>query len=219
MISLIRKWLQTDIVSGFIIFILCLIGFLLISSGCMSSANINNVPELNKDGLSKDAVVLPVTLIYQKEKHECGLTSVNMLLTYYGVRFDDDISVKFNKSIENLEEKDKKSGIAASALKEYLITKGFDVFIFSGEIDNSPNGIYTHIDKGRPLIAMIASGEDTRHYLLVIGYDKPNKKLVLQDPIRGALLFPDWQFSALWERCKKFTLLAVPKESGKAVSK
>jgi ABC-type bacteriocin/lantibiotic exporter with double-glycine peptidase domain len=219
MTFLIRKWMQTDIVSGAIIFAIFLIGILLASSGCMSSASINDAPELNKDGLSKDAVVLPVTLIYQKEKHECGLTSVNMLLTYYGVRFDDDISVKFNKDIENLAEKDKKAGIAASALKEYLIAKGFDVFIFSGEIDNSPNGIYTHIDKGRPLIAMIASSEDTRHYLLVIGYDKPNKKLVLQDPIRGALLFPDWQFNNLWERCKKFTLLAVPKESGKAASK
>lgn len=217
MISLIRQWMHSTIISG--IFILCLTGILLISSGCVSSGSINNAPELNKDGLSKDAVVLPVTLIYQKEKHECGLTSVNMLLTYYGVRFDDDISVKFNKDIENLAEKDKKAGIPASALKEYLIAKGFDVFIFSGELDNSPNGIYTHIDKGRPLIAMIASGEDTRHYLLVIGYDKPNEKLVLQDPIRGALLFPDWQFNTLWERCKKFTLLAVPKENGKTAGK
>lgn len=219
MISLIRQGLHTDIVSGVIVFIICLIGVLLISSGCASSGSISKSPELKKDDLSKDAVVLPVTLIYQKEKHECGLTSVNMLLTYYGVRFDDDVSAKFNKDIEDLTEKDKNAGISASALKEYLIAKGFDVFIFSGELDNSSNGIYTHIDKGRPLIVMIASGKDTRHYLLIIGYDKPNKKLVLQDPIRGALLMPDWQFNVLWERCKKFTLLAVPKENVKAANK
>jgi ABC-type bacteriocin/lantibiotic exporter with double-glycine peptidase domain len=216
MITLIRKGLSTNLVSGAII---CLIGVLMAGSGCVSSGSINNAPELNKDGLSKDAVVLPVTLIYQKEKHECGLTSVNMLLTYYGVRFDDDLSDKFNKDIDNLAEKDKKAGIAASALREYLIAKGLDVFIFSGELDNSPNGLYTHLDKGRPLIVMIASGKDTRHYLLVIGYDKPNKKLVLQDPIRGALLLPDWQFNALWERCQKFTLLAVPKENGETANK
>jgi len=212
MISLMRQ-------GTVIIFILGLTGILLISSGCVSSGSINKAPELKKDDLSKDAVVLPVTLIYQKEKHECGLTSVNMLLTYYGVRFDDDISAKFNKDIENLIAQDKNAGIPASVLKEYLIAKGFDVFVFSGELDNSPNGLYTHIDKGRPLIAMIASGQDTRHYLLVIGYDKPNKKLVLQDPVRGALLMPDWQFNVLWERCKKFTLLAVPKGNGQTDSK
>lgn len=219
MISRIRQCLNTTLVPEVTIFILGLIGILLVSLGCASSGSISKDMELKKDDLSKDAVVLPVTLIYQKEKHECGLTSVNMLLTYYGVRFDDDVSVKFNKDIENLAEKDKNTGISASVLKEYLIAKGFDVYIFSGELDNSSNGIYTHIDKGRPLIAMIASGKDTRHYLLVIGYDKPNKKLVLQDPIRGALLMSDWQFNVLWERCKKFILLAVPKENVKAANK
>lgn len=219
MMALISQRVNATLVPGVIIFILCLTGVLLISPGCISSGSISKSQELKPDDLSKDAVVLPVTLIYQKEKHECGLTSVNMLLTYYGVRFDDDVSVKFNRDIEKLAAKDQNAGIAASALKEYLIAKGFDVFIFSGEIDNSPNGIYTHIDKGRPLIAMIASGPDTRHYLLVIGYDKPNKKLVLQDPVRGALLLPDWQFKSLWERCKKFTLLAVPKDDGKIADK
>ena len=219
MMTLIRRWLNPAVVPGVISFILCLTCILLIGSGCISSGSISKTPELKPDDLSKDAVVLPVTLIYQKEKHECGLTSVNMLLTYYGVRFDDAISVKFNQDIQDSTAKDKDAGIPASALKEYLIAKGFDVFIFPGEIDNSPNGIYTHIDKGRPLIAMVASGPNTRHYLLVIGYDKPNKKLVLQDPVRGALLLPDWQFKSLWERCQKFTLLAVPKDNGKTADK
>ncbi|HLD36959.1 MAG TPA: C39 family peptidase [Planctomycetota bacterium] len=219
MMALIRHQLNTPAVPGIIIFILCLTGVLLISPGCISSGSISKAPELKPADLSNDAVILPVTLIYQKEKHECGLTSVNMLLTYYGVRFDDDISAKFNKDIQDSTAKDKDAGIPASALKEYLTAKGFDVFIFSGEIDNSPNGLYTHIDKGRPLIAMVASGKDTRHYLLVIGYDKPNKKLVLQDPVRGALLLPDWQFNSLWERCKKFTLLAVPKDNGKTADR
>jgi predicted double-glycine peptidase len=191
---------------------------LLISAGCASSSSISQAPELKRNNLSKDAVVLPVALIYQKGKHECGLTSINMLLTYYGVRFDDDVSAKFSKDVEKLVEKDENAGIPASAMKEYLIAKGFDAFIYSGELDNSPNGIYTQIDKGRPLIVMVASGKDTRHYLLVIGYD-PNKKVILQDPIRGALMLPDWQFNVLWERCKKFTLLAVPKEEGETADK
>jgi len=72
--------------------------------------------------------------------------------------------------------------------------------------------LYQHVDAGRPLIVMTSPGGKTRHYVLFLGYDEPNRSVCLLDPIRGKVLEHDEIFERSWERCERFTLLALPKE-------
>ena len=185
------------------------IGFLS-AVGCSTAPQPRSEPPVKgthaRKKLSKDAVTLRVPAVYQTEKFECGLTSLTMLFAYYGHEVDQKETVWFRKKAKE------EQGIAAEDLKKYLTSQGFDAYIFKGTTSHSPpTGIYGHIDKGRPVVVVIPSSRTSRHYVLVIGYDKKKKLIALQDPVRGAVLASERQFHILWKSCGNFALLAVPK--------
>ena len=83
------------------------------------------------------------------------------------------------------------------------------MFLFEGTLDRSATGLYTHVDRGRPLLVLNEIG-GAMHYVLVIGYDPHADDLVLFDPIRGRVLVPASSFAREWEPARRFTVLAVP---------
>lgn len=163
--------------------------------------------------LSKDAVVLDLPLAHQDEMYECGLIAVSVLCQYYGTQIPEPQRKELAVMAKEHE------GLSGGELREELEKLGFEVFLFEGTLDRAETGLYSHVDAGRPLIVMTTPGGKNRHYLLFLGYDEPNDSVCLLDPVRGKVLEQRPVFERSWERCKRFTLLALPKEKPETLDK
>ncbi len=160
--------------------------------------------------VSGEALVLDVPLIEQDELHECGLAAVTALCRYHGVEIPAGDRARL---VEIARER---AGLSGSELQQALERAGLEVFLFQGTLDRSATGLYAHLERGRPCLAMISRDGESRHYVLVVGYDPAPGSLVLFDPRRGLVLIREPDFERMWARASHFTLLAVPRATGPA---
>jgi ABC-type bacteriocin/lantibiotic exporter with double-glycine peptidase domain len=101
-----------------------------------------------------------------------------------------------------------RSGIRGAALKDYLSQRGFDVYIFDGEVQD----LRSHFAKGRPLIVCLApSGSRAPlHYAVVVGID--GQSVWLNDSARGKLFRESLdKFETAWNVTGHWAMLAVPR--------
>jgi predicted double-glycine peptidase len=99
-------------------------------------------------------------------------------------------------------------GIRGSALKNYLGERGFNVYVFDGELED----LRQHFEKGRPLIVCLGmSGErGPLHYAVVVGIG--DDAVWLNDSARGKLVRePVDRFLGLWRASRNWAMLAVPR--------
>ena len=156
---------------------LSIILLLLITSGC--STLLKSKPTL-ADSLSSKAVHIEVAKILQQSEESCGLASVDMLTSHYGVTLNDSLRNQM------LEEVAAKNSISGSTLKQVLEKAGYRVAVFPGTLDEEPTGLYRHLKRNRPLIVLLSSSENqVGHYCLVTGFDPKNEWIVLVDPTKG----------------------------------
>lgn len=99
-------------------------------------------------------------------------------------------------------------GIQGEALKRYLDGRGFQAFVFEGELAD----LHNHFAKGRPVIVCLAPKRNRGllHYAVVAGLDEKN--VWLNDPARGKLFREDVErFITEWRATDNWALLAVPR--------
>jgi predicted double-glycine peptidase len=178
-----------------------LLGALAVLSGCV----VRQERPLASRWLSPQAVVLKLPLVGQEELHACGLSSVKVLCAYYG----RDIPKEQEAELARLMRERK--GLSGGELRSALESMSFEAVVFSGALDRSFTGLYRHIDRGRPVIVMTSPDGRAHHYELFMGYDEERANVVLLDPRRGGVILPRARFERLWERAKRFALLAVPR--------
>lgn len=179
---------------------LCL---LLLLSGC---AAFQTGTPLREAKLSPEAVVLHVPVVLQNDRYDCGVSALSMLLAYYGHPADAA------KAEPMREKADSQQGLTGAELEEYLKAEGLEVALFEGALTHTIRGLYYHLDRGRPLVVALGLGGGNNHFVLVTGYDPVNDWVLLQDPMRGALVSAAGQFEHSWKQTGRFTLLATPKE-------
>jgi ABC-type bacteriocin/lantibiotic exporter with double-glycine peptidase domain len=166
---------------------------------------------------SDKAVLLDLPFESQKNPYLCGLASAEMLTRYYGVPLNDAQrqSLSEETSIDH--------GISGAVLKTGLEKAGYFVAVFAGTIDHEMTGIYYQLDRHRPLIIMMGTGDGKiGHYVLLIGYDPERNLIALLDPARGRLSISVEKFKEKWASANQFALLAMPKEilnQGESVNK
>lgn len=158
--------------------------------------------------LSDEAVVLELPVVRQDELWECGLVSITALTSYYGIEMPAERRAGLAETAAEGE------GLSGAELRAALEPLGLEVFVFPGTLDGGPAGLYGHVDRGRPPLVMLSSDGSAHHYCLVLGYDPPRGHVVLLDPRRGRVVLPEEVFERSWERSSRFTLLAVPLETG-----
>jgi ABC-type bacteriocin/lantibiotic exporter with double-glycine peptidase domain len=156
------------------------------------------------DQLSEDAVVLDAPLVPQDSMYACGLASISALCEYYQASLPPEQA----SALAALAQDEK--GLTGAQVRDALRRRGFEVYLFEGTLDHADTGLLHHIDLGRPLLVMTSPGGDVRHYVLFLGYDEPRNHVCLLDPLRGRVLVPRELFDRTWERCQRFTLLALP---------
>ncbi len=164
-------------------------------------------PSKKTISLSDEAVVLKVEFEKQKKEGLCGLSSLVMLMKYWKVPGKPEVEKELARQAES------ENGLSGKAVQEYLEECGFSVFLFNGVLSgDSKRSLFYHIDKGRPVLVLVSTGTGARkHYLLIMGYDIPQNRVVFIDPVRGLMALPHDRFEKMWEPCEKFSLLAVPK--------
>ena len=96
-------------------------------------------------------------------------------------------------------------GTPASRMKQYFETLGFRTYVFAAELDD----LNHHLARGRPMIVCLDN--DALHYVVVAGIDPGNDTVLVNDPARRKLTQIDRRsFEKSWNRCKNWTLLALP---------
>jgi ABC-type bacteriocin/lantibiotic exporter with double-glycine peptidase domain len=172
-----------------------LVAVALASTGCSSAP-------ARTAQLSEDAVRLDLPLVRQDALHDCGLASLSALSAYWGVELSDEARAELAETAELNE------GLSGDEIRAALLERGLDVYLFSGSLDRTVTGLYTHVDAGRPPLVMLSPDAENQHYGLVLGYDEPRGALIVLDPSRGEILASIATFERDWARCGNFTLLA-----------
>jgi ABC-type bacteriocin/lantibiotic exporter with double-glycine peptidase domain len=154
---------------------------------------------------------LDVPFVHQ-EKEGCGSAALAMVLQYWNgkgamVAMDRMDAEKIQRRLYSKEA----HGIRASAIEQYLRDTGFAPYVFAGEWKD----LVAHIEKGRPLIATIQPKDKASlHYVVVVGVDREQEAVLLNDPERGKLFRVERsEFEKEWHPTGNWTLLALPKEA------
>jgi ABC-type bacteriocin/lantibiotic exporter with double-glycine peptidase domain len=143
-------------------------------------------------------------------KAGCGAAAVSMVVQYWA-RHTPELKSAADETdrIDELLPASRR-GIKGVALKDYLAKRGFDVYVFDGEVKDLRN----HFDKGRPIIVCLGpSGPKAPlHYAVVVGIDE--ESVWLHDSARGKLVHePLDQFESSWNVSGHWALLAVPRRA------
>jgi len=154
---------------------------------------------------------LDVPYVHQ-EREGCGSAALSMVLRYWNQKGTALPAERLDAEKIQRELYSKQAhGIRSSAMQQFLRDMGFSPFIFRGEWGD----LTSHIEKGRPLIASIQPGaKASLHYVVVVGIDRQQEAVLLNDPERGKLFRVERaEFEKEWLRTNNWTLLAIPKHA------
>jgi predicted double-glycine peptidase len=156
-------------------------------------------------GLSAVSVDVPFV---RQEKNGCGPASLAMLVQYWmrqdaSIRAEDGDAASIYRELYSAEAK----GVYASAMTRYLEQRGFQTYVFQGELED----LRHHLSKGRPLVVCLnQGGHDTLHYVVVAGVE--GDFVAINDPADRKLRKVDRRsFLRSWAAAGNWTLLAVPR--------
>lgn len=176
---------------------LLLLALLGLACACRSSARL--------DALSPSAVVLDVPVLLQRQEFECGFVALESVCRYHGLPLSTARAAELRATAL------RENGLSGAEIRSALEASGYEAFVYAGSLDRGPTGVYEHLDRGRPLIAMSSTEDGHRHYEVLIGYDAARDNLILLDPVRGRVARARTVFESGWARCGRFLLLALPR--------
>jgi len=132
----------------------------------------------------------------------CGGAAVAMVLRFWGERgvFAQDFASLVVPS---------EAGIPTGALASAVRGRGWQALEVPPESANARSRMQAEIDKGRPLIALIAVAPRTYHYVVIVG--ATDQEIVMHDPARAPFQVSRWdEFGAAWAQAGRWLLLVLP---------
>ncbi|MBP7149564.1 MAG: C39 family peptidase [Acidobacteria bacterium] len=141
--------------------------------------------------------LLDVPFVSQSEAL-CGGAAAAMVLRYWGERgvSAEDFSDLVDRSA---------GGIASEALVEALRGRGWTALPFQGDRAL----LREHLERGRPVIALIGVGPARFHYVVIVGL--PEGAVVVHDPALAPFhVFTDEEFAVAWQASWNWALLVLP---------
>ncbi len=149
----------------------------------------------------------------EQQKNGCGAASIAMVMQYW----DQHLHLPLRPDAEPAQilraiYAPAADGIYASAMARYFQQNGYRTFAFSGEWAD----LARQLRNGRPLIVALKPGSGpSLHYVVVVGVDMQQRRVLVNDPAQRKLLSEDQsQFDREWKATGYWTLLAVP-ETGR----
>jgi hypothetical protein len=128
----------------------------------------------------------------------CGGSALAMVLRYWGV--PDVRPEDFAGSLTP-----EGTGIPANELRRLPEARGFQAFAFSG---GRPEAV-SHLEKGRPLIALISTAGKRHHYVVMLAW--ANHRVLVHDPAVGPFrTIPEDEWLRRWNPTGRWALLVLP---------
>jgi Peptidase_C39 like family len=128
----------------------------------------------------------------------CGGAALAMVLRYWGVTGvgPEDFAAALTSQ---------GTGIPTEAMAHLAEAKGFQAFPFQG----SPQDVVEHLEKGRPVIALLAAAPGRYHYVVVLAW--ANRRVLVHDPAVGPYrIIPEGEWQKRWEASGRWALLVLP---------
>jgi ABC-type bacteriocin/lantibiotic exporter with double-glycine peptidase domain len=145
----------------------------------------------------------------QQEKAGCGAAAVAMVVGYWAREYPALAeAARDSERINNLLPASAR-GIRGRELKRYMEERGFDVYVFDGDISD----LRQHSGKGRPVVVCLGprGAKGPLHYAVVVGVE--DGAVWLNDSARGKLFRADLgRFETEWKATGHWAMLAVPRQ-------
>lgn len=156
------------------------------------------------DRRASHAPLLDVPYLAQTEDL-CGGAAVAMVLRYWGARqvYPEDFAALVDRSA---------AGIHTDVLTGAVQQRGWQAHAYSaGEIGMGGNDVRQHLQRGRPIIALIEDRPGTYHYVVIVAWS--GDQVVLHDPARAPFqVMPAASFERAWTATGSWALLVLPSD-------
>ena len=153
-------------------------------------------------GPSGGARLLDVPYLAQTEDL-CGGAALAMVLRYWGEPqvYPEDFAVLVDRSA---------SGIRTDVLAAEVTRRGWRSFPIA---DAGGESIRTHIDHGRPIVALIEISPNRYHYVVIVAWT--GTQVIVHDPARAPFrVMPHAEFDREWAATGRWALLLLPPDNG-----
>ena len=135
----------------------------------------------------------------------CGGAALAMVLRYWGERqvHAEDFAALVDWSA---------AGIRTDELAAAAMRRGWQAFPFTGTATLSSEWIRHHVDRRRPIVALIEERPGVYHYVVVVGWTAD--KVIAHDPARTPFrVMSPPEFAHAWARAGHWALLVLPTEA------
>lgn len=134
----------------------------------------------------------------------CGGAAVAMVLRYWGERqvYPEDFSELVDGSA---------SGIRTDVLAAEVSRRGWQSFPLNDGTGASGEWIRQHVDRGRPIVALIEVRPNRYHYVVIVAWT--GEQVIVHDPARAPFrVMAQAEFDRAWALAGRWALLLLPSE-------
>ena len=184
------------------ILFVALLATVFLCQGCATNAinlfrGVVNKRSLTKQDIeSPDTYILPVPFIKQPAEKCCGQAALAMVLLYWKENPDTVSFIKEHPCPE--------TGFTGRQMVDMAVAQGFKALVYKGGLPD----LIKHVSATRPIIVII-DNLGAFHYVVVTGFSQ-NEELMINDPMKGRVVYKKKFFMDLWERAGFFALMIVP---------
>ncbi len=133
----------------------------------------------------------------------CGGAAVAMVLRYWGEPqvYPEDFAALVDRSA---------SGIRTDVLAAEVTRRGWRSFPIAAGPDGGES-IRTHVDQGRPIVALIEAGPNRYHYVVIVAWT--GAQVIVHDPARAPFrVMSHAEFDRAWTATGRWALLVLPRD-------
>lgn len=133
----------------------------------------------------------------------CGGAAVAMVLRYWGERqvYPEDFAALVDRGA---------SGIRTDILTAEVTRRGWQSFPFSADQEGSGGWVRGHVDRGRPIVALIEVSPNRYHYVVIVAWT--GTQVIVHDPARAPFrVMSHAEFERGWAAAGRWALLLLPR--------
>jgi predicted double-glycine peptidase len=130
----------------------------------------------------------------------CGGAALAMVLRYWGARqvYPDDFAALVDRSA---------AGIRTDVLVDEVRRRRWHASLVDGATGSRASA--GHLDRGRPLIALIEVRPNRYHYVVIVAWT--GEQVIVHDPARAPFqVMPQAEFDRAWTAAGRWALLVLP---------
>lgn len=151
-----------------------------------------------------------------EREDSCGVACLDMIVRFEGAELPPEVRLELHDHVA------RERSLSQDRIRDALESAGFLAIHLQGdwhwpgegdeEASRTWRNPVVHIEQGRPVILRLEGTEGRHHFVLLVGYDPVERRLVVIDPVRGKAVWPE---SALrsWERADRWFIAYKRPES------